>query len=73
MISKQRRAWAPASGAQEPSGHTGAVPDTSTRSPTRTARLKPMEASNGDPELTWFLSGMTPLPGPRRRAGSPTG
>ncbi len=38
MISRHRRAWAAGSGSQEPSGQIGAVPDTSTRSPTRTAR-----------------------------------
>jgi hypothetical protein len=41
MISKQRRAWTFTSGGQDPSGQTGAVPDTITRSPTRTARLNP--------------------------------
>ena len=41
MISQQRRAWAAGSGSQPPSCHTGAVPETSTRSPTRTARLNP--------------------------------
>src|SRR2546430_11984493 len=52
MISRQRRAWTPGSGSHEPSGQTGAVPDTSTRSPTRTARLNPMVGSKGDPEDT---------------------
>src|SRR6266576_1045207 len=52
MISRHRRAWTPGSGSQEPSGQTGAVPDTSTRSPTRTARLNPMVGSKGDPEDT---------------------
>jgi hypothetical protein len=28
------------------------VPETSTRSPTRTARLNPTSASNGEPEAT---------------------
>ena len=45
MISKQRRACTPASGSHEPSGQIGAVPDTSTRSPTRTARLMPILGS----------------------------
>jgi hypothetical protein len=52
MISRQRAAWASGSGSQEPSGQTGAVPATSTRSPTRTARLKPITGSYGDPEAT---------------------
>ena len=39
MISKQRRACAAGSGSTVPSGHCGAVPATTTRSPTRTARL----------------------------------
>ena len=38
-ISRQRRAWAAGSGSHEPSGHTGPVPDTQTRSPTRIARF----------------------------------
>src|SRR3984957_13719578 len=50
MISKHRRAWRPASSGHVPSGHTGPVPDTRTRSPTWTARLNPMIASNGEPE-----------------------
>jgi hypothetical protein len=50
MISKQRRAWVAASSGQEPSGHTGPVPETRTRSPTRTARLNPIVGSNGDPD-----------------------
>jgi len=49
-ISQQRRAWAEGSGSTRPSGHTGAVPETETVLPTRTARLKPIEPSNGDPE-----------------------
>lgn len=52
MISRQRRAWTSGSGSHEPSGHTGAVPDTSTRSPTRTARLKPILGSQGEPDET---------------------
>jgi hypothetical protein len=35
----------PGSGWQEPSGQIGAVPATSTRSPTRSARLKPTTGS----------------------------
>src|SRR3954469_2704658 len=50
MISKQRRACTAGSGSQEPSGHTGAVPDTSTRSPARIAREKPIGASKGEPD-----------------------
>src|SRR5438309_12024510 len=50
MISKQRSAFTSGSGSHDPSGHTGAVPDTSTRSPTTRARLNPMVGSNGDPE-----------------------
>ena len=50
MISRHRAAWTPASSGQLPSGHTGAVPDTTTRLPTRTARLKPIVVSNGEPE-----------------------
>ncbi len=50
MIAKQRRAWRPASSGHEPSGNTGAVPETRTRSPTRTAREKPMVGSKGEPE-----------------------
>ena len=42
MISRQRRAWTAGSGSQDPSGHTGAVPDTKTCRPTRTARENPM-------------------------------
>ena len=50
MISKQRAAWTSGSGSHDPSGQTGAVPDTRTRSPTRTARLNPMVGSKGEPE-----------------------
>jgi hypothetical protein len=50
MIAKQRRAWRPASSGHEPSGNTGPVPETRTRSPTRTAREKPMVGSKGEPE-----------------------
>ena len=35
-------------------GQIGAVPDTSTRSPTRNARLIPIRGSYGDPEKTWL-------------------
>ena len=52
MISKQRRACAPASAGHCPSGNTGPEPETRTRFPTRTARLKPKVGSKGDPELT---------------------
>ena len=39
MISRQRRIWPYASGGgSAPSGMTGAVPETITRSPTQTAR-----------------------------------
>src|SRR5687767_2525389 len=50
MISKQRRACTSGSGSQEPSGQIGAVPDTSTLSPTRTARLIPILPSYGEPD-----------------------
>ena len=40
----------PASSGQRPPGTTGPVPDTRTRSPTRTARLKPMVGSKGEPD-----------------------
>lgn len=56
MISMQRAAWALTSGTHEPSGQIGAVPDTSTRSPTRTALEKPTLSSNGDPELVLVRS-----------------
>src|SRR4051794_41309353 len=49
-ISKQRPACVYGWGSQEPSGHTGAVPETSTRSPPRIAREKPIGASNGEPD-----------------------
>jgi hypothetical protein len=52
MISKQRAAWASGSGSQDPSGQMGAVPETSTRSPTRRARLNPTTGSYGEPEAT---------------------
>lgn len=50
MISKQRRAWSPTSSGHDPSDQTGPVPDRRTRFPTRTARLKPIVGSYGDPE-----------------------
>ena len=50
MISKHRRACAPAPSGQPPPGTTGPVPETSTRSPTLSARLNPMVGSNGEPE-----------------------
>jgi signal transduction histidine kinase len=59
MISKQRRAWALASGGQLPSGQIGAVPETNMRSPTRTARLKPIVFSNGEPEDTSLRSAIS--------------
>jgi hypothetical protein len=52
MISKQRLACAYGSGSTEPSGQIGAVPETMTRSPTRTARQNPIVSSKGDPDLT---------------------
>src|SRR3989440_10342221 len=52
MISKHRLAWMYGSGSTDPSGQTGAVPDTTTRSPMRMARQKPIVFSKGDPELT---------------------
>jgi hypothetical protein len=54
MISKHRRAWASGSGSQLPSGQIGAVPETSTRSPTRIARLNPTSDSKGEPDsMRW--------------------
>jgi hypothetical protein len=55
MISRQRRVCTAASSGQLPSGHTGAVPDTSTLLSTRTARLNPIRGSNGEPEDTRCL------------------
>src|SRR2546430_11926294 len=52
MISKHRLAWTYGSGSTDPSGQTGAVPETMTRSPMRIARQKPIVFSNGEPELT---------------------
>jgi hypothetical protein len=51
MISMHRVACVFTSASQEPSGQIGAVPDTITRSPTRTALEKPTMSSNGDPDL----------------------
>ncbi len=50
MISKHRRAWGPAPSGQRPPSTTGPVPETTTRSPTRTARLNPIVGSKGEPE-----------------------
>ena len=44
-ISQQRRAWSAVDSGQPPSGITGPVPETSTRSPVRTARENPMTGS----------------------------
>ncbi len=66
MISRQRRACAAGSGSTSPDGHTGAVPETSTRSPTRTARLNPMLASNGEPD-----DALSIRPGARRGTPRP--
>src|SRR5215217_471387 len=52
MIARQRAACCSGSGSQDPSGQIGAVPETSTRSPTRRARQKPTWPSNWEPELT---------------------
>ena len=41
MISRQRRVCASTEGSTVSSGQIGAVPATTTRSPTRTARLNP--------------------------------
>src|SRR3954470_136461 len=46
-ISMQRRICAAGSASSAP---TGPVPETSTRSPTRTARLNPISGSNGEPD-----------------------
>lgn len=56
IISRHRCAWTSASGAQLPSGQIGAVPETTTRWSARTARLKPIEDSNGEPDLTRWRS-----------------
>ena len=57
-ISQARRAWSAVDSGQPPSGMTGPVPETSTRSPVRTARENPITGSYGEPELI------------RRRAGA---
>jgi hypothetical protein len=51
MISRHRRACTPTSGSTWPSGQIAAVAETKTRCSWRTARLKPMVGSNGEPEL----------------------
>ena len=66
MISKQRRACRPASAGHSPSEKTGPEPETRTRFPTRTARLKPIVGSKGDPELTSWRATMRPILTPRR-------
>src|SRR5687768_17548247 len=50
MISMHLAVWAPGSGSQLPSGQIGAVPETITRSPTRSARAKPKRGSKGEPD-----------------------
>jgi hypothetical protein len=50
ITSRQRVVCTPASPTvDDPSASIGAVPDTRIRLPTRTAREKPIDASNGDP------------------------
>lgn len=79
LMSKHRRAWVVGSGSQCPSGQTGPVPETSTRSPARTARENPTLVSNGEPELIRCTSPTAaddPVsdheqPGLARGAGSP--
>src|ERR1051325_4035713 len=56
--------------ATEPSGAIGAVPETATMDPTRTAREKPMRGSNGDPEETSFRTGRVSRSGACRAAPS---
>src|SRR4051794_4541232 len=60
MISRQRRACTCASSSHAPSGQIGAVPDTRTRSPTRTAQLKPIVGSKDEPDEISFRGAMTP-------------
>ena len=62
-----RIAWLKTSGSQEPSGHTGPVPDTSTRSPTRIAREKPIGPSNGESEVARRRSSAIGVPPVLRR------
>ena len=72
-ISQQRRVWVVTSGSTLPSGQIGAVPLTATVVPTRTARLKPIVCSYGDPEAAWVRV-MGPRIGVRRaRRISPGG
>ena len=56
MISRQRSACRPTSESHDPSGQTGAVPETTIRSPRRTALEKPMLRSNGDPDCALLRS-----------------
>jgi hypothetical protein len=65
MMAKHRRAWVAGSGSHDPSGQTGAVPLTTTRCPTRTARLNPIRDSNGDPDDTRRRSMAASLAGSR--------
>src|SRR4051794_19070100 len=62
-----RIAWLKTSGSQDPSGHTGPVPDTSTRSPARTAREKPIGPSNGESEVARRRSSAIGVPPVLRR------
>src|SRR5690349_23813225 len=62
-----RIAWLNTSGSQEPSGHTGPVPDTSTRSPARIAREKPIGPSNGESEVARRRSSAIGVPPVLRR------
>ena len=64
-----RIACANTSGSQEPSGHTGPVPETSTRSPTRIAREKPIGPSNGEPDVARDRSAIGVPPVLRRQLG----
>ena len=59
MISRHRFGLHAGSGSQEPSGHTGAVPETKIRSPTRSARENPIVSSYGDPDETRRRSAVT--------------
>jgi hypothetical protein len=70
MIAKHRRAWRAASSGHEPSGNTGAVPETRTRSPTRRAREKPIVVSKGEPEETRRRGG-NGIPAPYVTAATP--
>jgi hypothetical protein len=51
-----------------PSGPIGAVPDTAIQRPERTARLKSISGSNGDPDETREAHAFVPDRGDRRRA-----